>query len=672
MSGQDKKMKEMFIEEGKDNLQTLEKQFSKLEEDPEDEEALLEIFRVFHTFKGISGTYGLAGLSNLFHKLEAMIQDARDHKIKVTKALIDALFQSLDIIENALNDIDEKNTYEEEKVKAFIIIIGNLNQEGSGNDAEDAQRKARMREIFQEYGIEDVGIGAIDFSDESQKYYRIGIEITEDVKLKATRVLVIIKYLTGGEGVGRVIRTFPPILDLIEGKFELDFTLIFQSEKARDEIIDRINLSDEIGDINIEEISVQDAQNQIETFDTNLQVQNDLQEFRKTAKITNVRVDVVKLDELMEIIGELLINLKQIGTTGTGSGGVDYRYQIQTIEKLMLIMQENILQMQLVPVNTIFRRFPRMVRSLSLQQNKEVKLTLKGTDLLVDRKILDEINEALVHLIRNAVSHGIEGSRERLLKNKSEVGNIILAARREKNMLAIDVIDDGKGIDPEQIKEKALEKGFITLDAANSFTQAEAYRVMFNAGFSTLSAAEVTEVSGRGIGLNTVKEKVEELSGIVTVNSTIDVGTTFTLIVPLSMSIIKALLVRVGPERFSIPLDDVQYISCINRSEIQDISGVKYISFQGAQIPLYDLSLLFNIETNRKHKLIEQDQVNVIFIERGNRKFCVAVEEFLEQTEIVVKKMEQITRGAKGISGATILSDGTVSLILDPFTLVTS
>jgi len=675
MSTQDKKIKQMFIDEGKELLQTLEQQFSKLEEDPEETEAVLEIYRGFHTFKGMAGTIGLTTLSTAFHKLENLIQEVRDRKVKVTKETINLLFQSLDLVENVLTEIDEKDTYDEKAVQKFIdsITTTNVANVDATEDKEERLRKSRMREIFEQYGLEEINSSQIKFDDKSQKYYNITIKLVEDVKLKTTRVLVIIKYLIGSEdAIGKIIQSFPANLDLVEGRFGLEFNLLFQSPSSAKKIQDRIGLSDEIASVKVQEIDRETAKKQVEASESQTQMQKDVQEFKKSTRISNIRVEVNKLDELMEVIGELLINTKQLHEATDRNQISEMKNQIQTIQNLVLILQENILQIQLVPVNTIFRRFPRMVRSLSQQENKEVKLTLSGAEMLVDRKILDEVNEALVHLIRNAVSHGIETARERVGKKKSEAGNITLAARHEKNMLAIEVTDDGKGIDPEKVKAAAIEKGLISEEEAEHFTQEDAFKIISTPGFSTMSSDKISEVSGRGIGLNIVREKVEKLGGIVNISSEVDLGTTFTLLLPLSMSIIKALLVRVGSEKFSIPLDDVQYIYHLNSTEIQDVNGMKFLNRQGVNIPVYDLAQIFNIETSNKQKLLDQQFINVVLIERGNRKFGLAVEEFLEQTEIVVKKVEELTKHVKGVSGATILANGSVSLILDPFTIVSS
>ncbi len=673
LSIQDKKIKEMFFDEGKELLQTLEQQFSRLEDDPEETETILEIYRIFHTFKGMAGTIGLTTLSSLFHKLESIIQDVRDKRVKVTKGTVNLLFQSLDLIESALSEYDEKDVYDEEKVQKFLENINSTNaaSTNSEDDQDESLRKARIREIFQQYGLEEIDSNQIQFDEKGQKYYEIAIKLVEDVKLKTTRVLVIIKNLIGNEDpIGKIILSAPSIVDLVEGKFNVEFTLLFQSQNLASKIKDRINLSDEIADVKVNEIRVEDAKKQVKSSEEQAQMQKDLLEFKKPTKITNIRVDVNKLDELMEVIGELLINTKRLQSATASSQDTETKNQMQAIQNLVLILQDDILQMQLIPVNIIFRRFPRMVRSLSLQESKEIKLSITGAEMLVDRKILDEINEALVHLIRNAVSHGIEHAQERVKRNKPKVGNIILTARREKNMLAIDVIDDGEGIDPEKIKQIAVGKGFLSEEEARNFTPEDAYRIVFTPGFSTMAVNEVSETSGRGIGLNIVRERVERLGGIVNITSKLGSGTTFTLLLPLSMSIIKALLVRVGSEKFSIPLDDVQYIYNFNQSELYNVNGMKFMNIQGSKIPVYDLGQIFNIQTPDKPRLLDQQFVNVALIERGNRKFGLAVEEFLEQTEIVVKKVEELTRHVKGVSGATILANGAVSLILDPFTIV--
>ncbi len=673
MSTLDKKMKEMFIDEGKELLQTLEQQFSQLEDDPEDSEAILEIYRTFHTFKGMTGTVGLTTLSTLFHKLENIIQEIRDKKAKVTKGIITLLFQSLDLIENILSDFGEKDLYDEGKVQKFLDNISATNEgnKKTGDDQEESLRRARIREIFEQYGLEEIDSSRIQFDEKGQKYYNITIELVQDVKLKTTRVLVIIKNLIGNEDpIGKIILSSPAIVDLVEGKFDQEFSLLFQSQNSMSKIKDRINLSDEIAGVKINEIRMEEARNQVKESEEQAQMQKDLLEFKRSAKITSIRVEVNKLDELMEVIGELLINTKRLQQETTENQKVEVKNQIQAIQNLVLILQDDILQMQLIPVNTIFRRFPRMVRSLSLQESKDVKMNISGAEMLVDRKILDEINEALVHLIRNAVSHGIEQTQDRLKNKKSQVGTITLAARREKNMLAIDVIDDGAGINPGKIKEIAMKKGLLNEEETRNFTLDDAYRVIFKPGFSTMAVNEISETSGRGIGLNIVREKVEKLGGIINITSKVGYGTTFTIFLPLSMSIIKALLVRVGSEKFSIPLDDVQYIYNFNQSELQDINGMKFMNIQGTNIPVYDLGQIFNIQSSDKPRLLDQQFVNVALIERGNRKFGLAVEEFLEQTEIVVKRVEELTRHVKGVSGATILANGAVSLILDPFTIV--
>lgn len=661
----------MFVEEGQEQLLALEKALTQLEREPEDTAAITEIFRIYHTLKGMAGMLGLTDLEKMFHRSETLLQEVKDERISVSKVLLDFLFRGLDVTEQVMHELEEKSDVPAELIQKYLkkLITFDFSAGKPLEDEEEELKKARMREIFEEYGIEVMAADEIDFSDETKKYFLIHVDISQEVKLKTTRVLVIIKYLAGEDAIGNIIRTFPPISDLISGNFELDFELIYQSEHAAKDIKDRILLSDEIESVDVKEIDAEKARARLEQASERAQIKQDIQEFQKLGRIKNIRVDVSKLDEIMEIIGELLINTKQVDEFVSAHNIVDLKDQIQVIQKLMLMMQENIVQMQLVPVSSIFRRYPRMIRSLARQENKDVKLVIKGAEMLIDRKILDEINEALIHLIRNAVSHGIEPMAARPSLGKPKKGRLVLHAYQEKNMLVIEVSDDGRGINVESVKDIALEHGLITEREAETFSEDDAFNLIFEPGFST-RGDEVSEVSGRGIGLNIVREKAERLGGLVNLSSTEGDGTTFTLMLPLSMSIIKALLVRVGQEIFSIPLDDVAYISMVNRSDVQEISGTRLISFNEKKYPVYDLSQLFNIELDRPGRLIDDQNLNVCFIEKGNRRFCLVIEEFMEQTEIVVKKIEQLQKNVRGISGATILNDGTVSLILDPFTIV--
>ncbi|MFH1415183.1 MAG: chemotaxis protein CheA [Elusimicrobiota bacterium] len=381
-------------------------------------------------------------------------------------------------------------------------------------------------------------------------------------------------------------------------------------------------------------------------------------------KSKSVRVNIKQLDVLMNLVGELVINKAHITDIANQHVLQDMDDALKQFDRISFDLQEEVLRTRLVPITYIFNRYPRMVRDLARRTDKEVNFEIEGTDIEVDRILLDEINAPLVHILRNAVDHGIESSGEREKTGKSARGNIKLAAAREKGYIKITVEDDGKGIEADIIRDKAVEKNFITREQADKLSDKEAMMLICEAGFST--ASEITDTSGRGVGMDTVKALVEKFSGKLEISTENKKGTVFNIHVPLSLAILNALLVKSGNETYAIPLKNISETVRVEDSDLKRISNREVIVVREDVIPLLRLSDVYQSRDNS----ILSDNPYAVLVEAQGKKFGLVVDALVGQREIVIKTLKGFIKKARGFSGATILGDGRVVLIVDVESLV--
>ena len=377
----------------------------------------------------------------------------------------------------------------------------------------------------------------------------------------------------------------------------------------------------------------------------------------------SIRIGIQNLENLMNLVGELVINKSRLVQIGRTYNLHELNDALGQIDRLTTELQDEVLKMRMVPTRYIFNRFPRMVRDLAMAEGKEVEFIVTGWDIELDRTVLDEISEPLVHMLRNAIDHGIEKPEVREAAHKPRVGTIKLTASREKNFVTIIVEDDGKGVDPEIIKRKAVEKGLMDQKKAQALTQEECVGLLFTPGFST--AQKVTAVSGRGVGMDIVKTKTESLGGRAEMTSEKGQGSKTVLTLPLTMAIIRALLIRIGKETYALPISLVLETGRFKRSKLKTVHGREVIVLRDEVVPLVKMWQVFGIE-----KVLEEEDLTVVFVERGDKKLGLVVDYLIGQQEIVIKPLGKVFQNVKGVAGATILGDGRVALILDIATLV--
>ena len=374
----------------------------------------------------------------------------------------------------------------------------------------------------------------------------------------------------------------------------------------------------------------------------------------------SVRVDIDKLDTLLNLVGELVINKVRLEQIGITHRLTELTETLEQMDRVTTDLQTVVMKVRMVPVGQVFNRFPRMVRDITKELNKEINLTIQGEETELDRTVIDEIGDPLMHLLRNSLDHGVEMPDEREAKGKPRTGEVGLIARHEGNNVVIMVTDDGKGIDADVIRRKAVEKGMVSQDEADSLSDQDAVRLIFLPGFST--AEKITDISGRGVGMDVVRSKIESLGGHVDVETKIDEGSVFKIKLPLTLAIIQALLVKVAKEMYAIPLGSIDSTINITQEDIKTVQNKEVIVLRGQIIPIIRLGNVLNVPRDGD---AEDDDIFVVVVHIGERKAGIVVDHLIGQQEIVIKTLGKLLTGLKVISGATVLGDGRVALILD-------
>jgi len=673
---------EVFIEEATENLQNLNQALLELESNPEEEEIINNIFRIAHTLKGMSATMGFLKMSKLTHKMEDVLQEVRSNKIKLNSDRIDILFNSLDALESYLkNIVDLGNEGEEE----YTHIIEALESFKSKNQGTLITKEETLITKSEETAVTKLNIYEADVLrkafEMNLRLYYITINLDKGCILKSARAYIIFQTL---EKYSEIIRSEPSVEDIEDEKFEFSFSILIVSRYPMETLQKGLMSVAEVESINIKELKKEDVIPDSEDISINYNtdkiehLDSDLQKIRAkdattktkgTAKditaekirsntIKTVRVDIQKLDVLLNLVGELIIQKSRLEELYDDKNQA-YQETVQYLERIITNLHEAIMKVRMVPVETVFNRFPRMVRDLSKQLNKEVVLTMSGEETELDRTIIDEIGEPIVHLLRNAIDHGVENPEERLSKGKTKEGHVELKAYQEGNNVIIEVADDGEGINVEKVKQKAIEKGLVTFDEASNMSQNDIINLLFKPGMST--AKVVSDISGRGVGLDVVKTKIESLGGAVEVESEMYRGTRFIIKLPLTLAMIQALLVYVGGERYAIPLSSIVKIVKIKPEEIKLVQKKEVIFINDTIVPLIRLDNVLESPTESDNKNV----ITSVIINKGGKLFALTVDSLIGQQEIVIKNLGKYLSGLKFVSGGTILGDGNVALILD-------
>ena len=680
---------EVFIDETKEHLQTLNDQVLILEEEPDNIDTINEIFRAAHSLKGMAGTMGFKRMQRLTHDMENVFSTIRDGKMNVTPDLVDVVFKCLDAIEEYLDCIINSSDEGENDNDDIIGMLNACLEGGSVSSAESVAVQENIEEhVAVSNDIDDdkrkfLNIQIADFEKnaiseakaQGKNVYGTTVYIDENCILKAARAFLVFK---GIEGVGEIIKSVPVVQDIEDEKFDFDFSMLIISEKTIDEVKKVILNVSEIKEVVIEDFEVPEDAVVVSSVQQKEEKEPEKKEETKkkaapaksSKAVANrsVRVDIEKLDVLMNLVSELIIaknGLVSVSNQEDSKTSMQsFNEQIEYLERITTNLHESVMKVRMVPIESVVNRFPRMIRDLSKKLGKEMELIMTGEDTELDRTVIDEIGDPLMHMLRNSADHGLESTIDRLKLGKPQVGTIQLNAYQEGNNVIIDVIDDGAGIDVEKVKTSAIEKGQITEEQAEMMSEKEAIDLLFRPAFST--AEKITDVSGRGVGLDVVKNKIEGLGGDVEVSTKLGEGTKFTVRLPLTLAIIQALMVEVHSEKYAIPLNSIETIEDVMTSDIKYVQQKEVISLRGTVIPIVRLDEVLECPPREE----EPENLVVVIVKKGDKQTGLVIDNLLGQQEIVIKPLGKYININKIISGATILGDGEVALIIDSNTLV--
>lgn len=690
---------EIFIDESNEHLQSLSDQLMILEKEPENSDTINEIFRAAHSLKGMAGTMGYKRMQNLTHDMENVFSEVRNGNIKVTSDMCDVLFQCLDALENYVSNIqntqDEGTDDNEPIIKALNSFIGGNNEESKETQPQTDASAVTAGEGTSELAFADFEMNAVNEAlKKGLGVYEIDVTVDENCILKAARAFLVFKNL---EGHCDVIKSEPSTQDIEDEKFDKKFTIVVVSKESMEDISGIIRNVSEIKsaeakaittpfpeseeteskeEAKTEQTEVPEATSSKEAKKEETKKPSMLTQAKKAAAANSkavshtVRVDIDKLDVLMNLVSELIIAKNGLVSASisddgeTASNNQKFTEQIEYLERVTTNLHESVMKVRMMPIEGVISKFPRMIRDLNKKLNKKMELYITGEETELDRTVLDEIGDPIMHLLRNSADHGLESAEVRAERGKPEVGSIYLNAFQEGNNVVIEVADDGNGIDVEKVKSKAVEKGTLTQEQADALTEKEAIDLLFKPSFST--SDKITDVSGRGVGLDVVKSKIEALGGDVEVKTKYGEGSTFSIRLPLTLAIIQALMVKLGDEKYAISLGSIETIEDVPVSDIKYVHAKEVINLRGSVIPLIRLRDILDVPGEAE----ETDTIIVVIVRKGDKLAGLVVDSLIGQMEIVIKSLGKYININRMISGATILGDGSVALIIDANTLV--
>ena len=704
---------EIFLDETNEHLQSLNTQILALEQDPENMDTINEIFRAAHSLKGMTGTMGYKRMQTLTHDMENVFSEVRNGNIKVNADMIDVLFQCLDALEEYNTTIRESSDEGTNDNSALIKRLNDIMNGGAGEAAAAGESAPAVK--APEASAAGGGFQSIKLNEnqqtvlseaikEGKNVYGLTVKVQESCILKAARAFLVFKAV---EETSEIIVSDPSSQDIEDEKFELTFSLIIVSEAAMDEVVSAASAVSEIENVSGSVLKLEDVSGTGEPEEPSgaaevpvaapvetaaaVPVETPAEEPAAAAQpaapsqapaqanapaakkaankpVVNrtVRVDIEKLDTLMNLVSELIIAKNSLVSASAMSGNSSQAVneQIEYLESVTTSLHESVMKVRMVPIESTVNKFPRMVRDLQKKLGKKMELYMSGEETELDRTVVDQIGDPLMHLLRNSADHGLESAEVRKERGKSEVGSIFLDAYQDGNNVVIEVRDDGNGIDTNAVKNKAIERGVITPEQGEAMSDKEIIDLLFNAGFST--AKVVSDVSGRGVGLDVVKSMIESLSGEVEVKSRLGEGSTWTIRLPLTLAIIQALMVELGDEKYAIALGSIQTIEDIPPADVKLVQAKEVIQLRDLVIPLIRLNEILDVPSKKD----PEDNLVVVVVKKGDKMAGLVVDELIGQQEIVIKSLGKYISKCKVISGATVLGDGEVALILDANALI--
>ena len=684
---------EIFIDETSEHLQSLSDCIMTLEKEPDNKDTINEVFRAAHSLKGMAGTMGFKRMQHLTHDMEDVFQEVRSDKIAVNSKMIDILFKCLDALDRYLETIKETSDEGIEDNQAIIKELNDFIAQSEGQEAppaapeetaadssEGAEKKFLKLELT---NSEKESIR--NAKDEENHIYGFTVYIHAECLLKAARAFLVFQAV---EDFGEIVVYRPDPHDIEDEKFDLDFSFFMVAKESLEKILPAVKAVSEITTVYAEEIQPDVyAQKEEKEEEPHVELpvqaetaapQADMQPKSQPAAVKKavkkpvtsrtVRVDIEKLDALMNQVSELIIAKNGIVSISASEGGSfesqSFHEQIEYLERITTNLHESVMQVRMVPIESVVNKYPRMIRDLSRKLDKKMELFMSGEDTELDRTVVDQIGDPLQHLLRNSADHGLESAEVRRERGKPETGSIYLNAFQEGNNVIIEVSDDGNGIDTEKVKEKAIQRGVITPEQAEIMDQKEIVNLLFMPSFSM--AKKITDISGRGVGLDVVRSNIEALGGDVEVVSKLGEGSKFTVRLPLTLAIIQVLMVELRDEKYAVALGSIQNIEDIPVKDIRYVEAKEVIHLRGLVIPLIRMDKILDIEPLEE----EPENLTVVIVKKGDKYAGLVVDRLIGQQEIVIKSLGKFIRNNKVISGATILGDGEVALILDVNALV--
>ncbi|EIA23749.1 Chemotaxis protein CheA [Candidatus Arthromitus sp. SFB-mouse-SU] len=692
----------MFLEESMENLSKLNDSLLELEQKPDNLEVVNEIFRVSHTIKGMSATMGYMKISELTHKMEDVLSKFRDGTLKVNRDVVTLLFKCLDTLESMINNISDGNN-DEMDIEAIVVdLAGILEDKPIENINETIEEKLKL---------EDHHMNIINIDKTPYFVYEIKIVLADTVLLKTARVFIFFREI---EKYGDIIHTLPSTQDIETENFDLEVDILYVTMMAKEKLQDIIKHISEIKKVAIKEINSDNVKKSygnevfinLEEASENLKnnIKSDDAKSEEISQVKNnrvvneeninkvqinannkdvtkekaskskqsmsikkgtqsVRVDLDRLDMVMNMVSELVIHrtrLEQISNTYNSS---ELNETLEQIARSTSELQDLVMKIRMLPLEVVFNRFPRMIRDLSLELNKDIQFIIEGASTELDRTVIDEIGEPLIHLLRNAVDHGIETKEKRVEAGKNPTGQIQLYAYQEGTKAVIKIRDDGKGLDVDKIKAKAEKVG---ISSTNGMSDTDIKNLIFLEGFSTND--KVTDISGRGVGMDVVKTKISSLGGTIDLQSEVGKGSTFVIKLPLTLQIIKALLVKVNGETMAISLGFVDSVINWKEDLIKKSNNKEVLSYRDEIIPLIRMSKKFSLDSGICN--LNNESSYIIVAKVGEKIAALLVDDLLGQQEIVIKNLGKSLQGLKEYIGATILGDGLVTLIVDVASII--
>jgi len=674
------KYKDIYISDMREHLSNMDRCFVDLEQDPKNTDHINEIFRAAHTIKGNSATMEYHKVAGLAHDMENLLDKIRNKEMTIDKEIMDVLFEGFDAMESMIDAIaDDEEAIDPKNITDIIKQISNRPQ--AGKEPEIVVKEPEIDDEI-DLSIEELRC-VTDAINSGNTVYELIITIDKNCALKSAKTLIVIRNL---EKFGEKIAVYPAeeIIKIINPE---KFHVILSSKAGADvltksvlsvsEISDvRINLLGDSGneiDENAEfdigsfekpEIVKEDSSHEEARFYQQPEpVEKPLKKSQQT--IQNVRVNITQLDSLVNRVGELVINKISLEHLISNYEDPELHDAVSQLSRIVEEMQNEVMEIRMVPVDHLFSKYPRIIRDLANKKEKKIKLIVDGGDIELDRTVLDGLNDPLVHILRNSVDHGIETPQQRLMAGKPEEGTVYLNAKREKNRVIIEISDDGNGILPEVIKDSAISKGLISEDEAAEKSDEELIYLILMPGFST--AKVVTAISGRGVGMDVVKRDVEKLGGSVRIHSKPGKGSKFELKLPLTLAIVKALIVKVGVETYVLPLNNVVESALIDKNQIKMVNKQETYILRENVIPLIRLNEVFEIESSLK----PEDNPYVVIVEHETNEIGLVVDELVDQQEVVIKSLGRSLGRLQGFAGATIIKNGKIALILDTNSLLT-